>query len=285
MVGDIAVFLTTLLALLSLWAAIKEGWRRTLGRRGDLYRRLARLGVGGQLSFFEAVIGEPPAIKSTVGGTTLEEEGESVVERPKDFTQSFFVDRHFYLQTISDESETVQAFSVTTRHRRFTPTFTGLPKPGLSSRVWLWMRYRERAGYFFKVKLGRTTFSEIEGEPLFIRAWTAVRAAAYCEAHGGGNPSYYQTFVLTSSTAAGVAPGGPPLDLANALGHGDWSPGGDSEAPAEFKEIPGIEEFRREAVITTYSVLAMAPDMYPETSFGPHGDAGVPQLAGTRSPI
>jgi hypothetical protein len=296
---DLGVVLGALVALRTLWAAAKVRYGRTLGRRRDLYDRLARLGVGAQLSFFEAVIGEPPAIKRAVPGKTLElvtfeptdreaatpgtrrwwrrrrpedEEAEDpVVERPKDFTESIFLDRYFFLQTISDESQTVQAFSVTTRHRRFKPTFTGLREEGALRRFWFRVRHGEKAGRLFKIELGRTTFAELD-EPHFIRAWVGARPAAYSEAHGGGNPTYYQTFVLTASTAAAIGPAGPLLEIAAALEHGDWSPGGDSSAPDEFEDIPGIDEFRQQTAITTYSVLAFSPDMYPDTTFGPHGD-------------
>ncbi len=270
--ADFAVIVPTVVGVLTLWAVVKEAWKRTLGRRGDLYRRLARLGPGAQLSFFEAIIGEPPAMKFPVEGVTFDEDEGDIVERHATFTQSLFVDPYLFLQTISDQGGTVEAFSVTTRRRWFRPTFTGLPRPpSRSRRAWLWLRYFGKPGYLFRIKLGRTTFSDIEEEPRFVRAWVTPRTAAYSEAHGGGTPTLHQTFVLTTSTAAGVAPSGPLLDVADGIGHGDWAAGGDS-TPAEFKDIPSIDEFRREAVITTYTVSLIPPDMWPDTGFGPHGD-------------
>ncbi len=205
---EIALLLGALVALRTLATALSERWKRTLGRRGDVYRRLARLGVGAQLSFFAAVIGEPPAIKRAVMGTTYdlvspdraeaekqrpgrrrwwrraheeEEEREeaTIIEQPKTFTESIFVDRYFFLQTISDESGTVEAFSVTTRHRRFNPTFTGLPRPSRRlERAWRWIRSRGYPGYFFKIKLGRTTFSEAGGARKRNRPLTSLETHA-----------------------------------------------------------------------------------------------------------
>lgn len=48
-------------ALFAMWEAIRRRYRTTIGRRSGNYRRLARLGTGAQLSFFESVLGEPPA--------------------------------------------------------------------------------------------------------------------------------------------------------------------------------------------------------------------------------
>ena len=94
-----------------------------------------------------------------------------------------------------------------------------------------------------------------------------MRAGAYSEAHGGGAPLLYQTFVLTASTA-GFPPAGPLPEIASALGHGEWSPGDrrsdprmspSEPVPEEFEDIPKIGEMRR--------------DMGADASFGPSADA------------
>lgn len=65
-----------LLALLGVIAVLRGWYRRTVGRRQENYRRLARLGTNAQLSFFSAVLGDPPAFRRTLIGsiTTLPEE-------------------------------------------------------------------------------------------------------------------------------------------------------------------------------------------------------------------
>jgi hypothetical protein len=154
-------------ALLGLAAALRGWYRRTPGRRRDRYERLARLGTGAQLSFFISVLGEPPAIRTTIekkvrkfvprdeaaddvgetddAATPPQDEedlgGEFVVV-PEAFTECFFIDRDYYVQTISDADETVLAFSVTTRKGRFAPTFTMLPRPRPIDRI----RWRLQVG-------------------------------------------------------------------------------------------------------------------------------------------
>jgi hypothetical protein len=61
--GTVAVFLA---AALSLMAGARSRWRRTIGRRRDHYRRLGRLGANAQVSFFNAVLGAPPALRRSL---------------------------------------------------------------------------------------------------------------------------------------------------------------------------------------------------------------------------
>lgn len=53
-------------ALIAVWRTLGSWYRRTLGRRRDRYERLARLGTQAQLTFFESVLGEPPAMRRTI---------------------------------------------------------------------------------------------------------------------------------------------------------------------------------------------------------------------------
>jgi hypothetical protein len=164
-VGDYGRALTTALGvaapLVGLFFAIRSRYRQTLGRRRERYQRLARLGVGAQLSFFISVLKDPPAMRRTLDGEVTEfaEPGHPMydpakvtpgdidnaheVKLPKNYTECFFIDRDYYVQTISDDDETILAFSVTTRNQRFTPTFTRVPEPSwviqLKERVQIWI--------------------------------------------------------------------------------------------------------------------------------------------------
>jgi hypothetical protein len=64
---DVLTFVPIVAALLVFAATLRGWYRRTIGRRRDRYRRLARLGTNAQLSFFTSVLGEPPAIRRTRG--------------------------------------------------------------------------------------------------------------------------------------------------------------------------------------------------------------------------
>jgi hypothetical protein len=294
-------------AALAVAAAAREGYRRTLGRRRDRYARLARLGTGTHLSFFEAVLGEPPAIRRTVTKNVYEyidsddprydpaladpddDSHELVV--PAEFVECIFVDRDYYVQTVSDFDDTVLAFSVTTRRRRFRPRFQTPPNPGLRERI----RWRRESGEgfkpLFKVRLGRTTFDELDDDdpddfaPPHFRAESGARMARYAEFAYFGNPGFYLTYVFSANIAW---PGRAPWELIQTIveeaGHFEWpyplrpDPAEPDEAPdpaaePDWEQLRAVRRFRREAVITTVTV--MHPNLWTEnfpTTFGPHGD-------------
>jgi hypothetical protein len=168
--GEGAALLAGLAALLVILSAARRRWRETLGRRADRYARLARLGTGAHLSFFSAVLGEPPAMRSSVAREDYAklvspedpdfdagqaENGMQWRHVRKRFLVSTFIDRDYYVQVISDDDETVLAFSVTTRSKRFQPV---LQVPFLIGRFERW-RWRRRYGQPYKppvyLKLGR----------------------------------------------------------------------------------------------------------------------------------
>jgi hypothetical protein len=61
-VGTGLAYAPALAAVLALLAAVRAWYKRTLGRRRDRYDRLSRLGTNAHLTFFTAVLGEPPAM-------------------------------------------------------------------------------------------------------------------------------------------------------------------------------------------------------------------------------
>jgi hypothetical protein len=61
--ADVGSIMAAILGAVAAAGTIRAAWRRTVGRRRDLRRRLARLGVGYQVTFFEAVLGGPPAMR------------------------------------------------------------------------------------------------------------------------------------------------------------------------------------------------------------------------------
>jgi hypothetical protein len=162
-------------AVITLAGPVQSFFRRTLGRKWDLYTRLYRLGAGAQLDFFIAVIGEPPALRDTVEvdirysstARALEDDPPSAKQR---FLRSTFVDPLFYVVTISDEDEAVLGFSITTRRRRFTPTFYAPRAPSFRRRVVGRLPFVPLESYWLvRFRLGRTTFSKaasnLEGTP------------------------------------------------------------------------------------------------------------------------
>jgi hypothetical protein len=198
--------------------------------------------------------------------------GAHRIHTTRAFTECVFIDRDFYLQTISDHDETVLAFSVTTRRRRFAPTFEG---PRKFSRLENW-RIRRRIGEkwspLFRIKLGRTRCSEIEPDgapPARVRAWLGARLFHYNEFRYWGNPGSYQTYVFSANSS------GPRVPLGNVAAvqqeiDNEW----DSETNTpDWASLPLTHKFRRETAIT-YTVVAQTlwVENFP-TSFGAFADA------------
>jgi hypothetical protein len=309
---DFVTFVATLLggiaALMVVGASARTLYRRTLGRRHDRYERLARLGTGAHLSFFVSVLGEPPAIRHTITKNSVRIVGPGEpgfdptvpvdspdnptqeVWEPEGFTECFFVDRDYYVQTISDDDETVLAFSVTIRRERFRPTLWIPRKRTAVERFRHALSYRRWPRPVAKVKLGRTRFADLDSKdpdnwaPPHFRASMGARSAFYSEFHYFGNPGHYQHYVFTSGTNT---PGGGEFhrigQAAQQAGFQEWpyparrdpddlwQPPPPENQP-EWEAIPDAAAFRRSAVITTYTViLRLWPENYPST-FGPHGD-------------
>jgi hypothetical protein len=310
---DVATFIATVLggvaALLALSAWVQGRYRRTLGRRRDRYERLARLGTGAQLSFFVAVLGEPPAIRRTVTTNSVELVGSDDprfdpaavdpddeapmqdIWQPRDFTECFFIDRDYYVQSISDHEDTVLAFSVTVRRRRFRPTLWVPAKLPFVERLEVLRSAHVWPRPLATVKLGRTRFADLDSKdpehwaPPHFRAGAGARWVSYSEFHSYGNPGHYQTYVLS---AGSNAPGRGELHRVFAVvdqaGFAEWPypdrwdpddwqrPPPSSEEP-DWADIPDAALLRKHTAITSYTVIG--PGLwyinFPST-FGPHGD-------------
>jgi hypothetical protein len=203
-----------------LW--LRRLLRRTVGRRRDHYARLERLGTNAQLAYFTSALGEPPAFRRTVVSKVhvLSEEVKfaaseearepEVIEKEKTFQECIYLDRDYFVQTVVDEDESVVAYSVTTRSRRFKPK---LRSPGFHyvERGWLMRKLRreQRRVPLFDVRLGATVFGALE-EPQKLSGSLGARTFNYWEAHWLGNPGHYQWYVF-SINDFGAALSDPPI--------------------------------------------------------------------------
>lgn len=275
-VADAGSFVGAAAAFLVLAGAVRTWYRRTLGRRRDRYERLGRLGTGAHLSFFESVLGEPPAMRRSYAAEVkaYSPEIQDMVSVERLFLECFFIDRDYYVQAICDEDASVIAFSVTTRSKRFRPIFSFPPKPSRAQR----RRWKEMTGEsfkpFFRIALGRTRFEALgQDEPSPQRkAETGARTFSYTELYYFGNPGNYQSFGFTASSAAHQAEIGPIGDVVEELGR-DWVGGVGEEDSPQLAGLAGLRAFRHETPVTTYTVLgsSVGLDQYPG-GFGPHGD-------------
>jgi hypothetical protein len=173
--------------------------------------------------------------------------------------RSIFVDRDFFVQTITDSDDTVLAFSVTTRNRRFAPTFEWPPNIGWRERRRLSKQWGETYRPQVRVRLGHTRFSDFGDEERYDFAGPRFRISvgahnyAYSESTSPGNPGDYQTFVFTASD---VAPGpfGDGTSVRADLAGEEWPSADDGRA---WNEMSEARRFRRETVVTTYTVIGM----------------------------
>jgi hypothetical protein len=279
-------------ALIVISATIRELWRMTLGRRSDRYRRLSRLGTGAQLSFFTAVLGEPPAMSRTVLKADFKEfigsddpafdpasEGSQERLVSRRFGVSTFIDRDYFVQVITDRDQTVIAYSVTARSNWFRPVLELPRRPGPITRL----RWRRKFGPWrpvVRVTLGRTTFADLdpsnpdEFNGPHLRINMGAHNHAYSEIEYKGNPGYYQSFVWTASDAARQGRFGLGMSVQQEVGGDEWPNQDDASTGPEWQTMRDTQRFRRETVITTYTVIGprLWLENYPLDRFGPWVD-------------
>jgi hypothetical protein len=258
-----------LAAAIVVLAALRGVYRRTLGRRRDRYGRVDRLGTNAQLSFFTAVLGEPPAMRRSLNATlhrySEEEQGEYLEQVV--LWENVYVDRDFYVQVLTDIDNSVLGFAVTTRSNRFRPK---LVSPGSLWHEPGWLRRRLRLDGrltpIFKVRLSKTRFREL-GQPMKLSGGMGAHTFSYWEAHWLGNPGNYQYYVFGVNDAGAKA-----FDSASVLfpPESNWEVHWRDDAGTDFHAVSHLASFRRAAVINTYAVIGptMTIDDYP-LPFGP----------------
>lgn len=192
--GDVASIAAAILAAVAILGSVLSLWRRTLGRRRAMTCRVKRLGIGAQLSYFVAVLGEPPAIRQPMElddhpwVTAQDPEGPDDEPAPRtglaerlrrtlrpsevsedtplgeiklpQLDQVLWSFPDCWVQAFVDDTESILGFSVTQRSRRFKPTFS-FPPNARRPRWWrVWGRHRDFEP-FFSVRLGETRLAEV----------------------------------------------------------------------------------------------------------------------------
>jgi hypothetical protein len=219
--------LAAIVAALTLLSLLRNGYRRSLGSRRDASRRLSRLGTNAQLSFFTAVLGEPPAFSKRF---------ESSDDDPTDqrLREYVYVQRYFYLHVVVTSDDGVVAFSLTTRSPRFKPKFRFGDRRNVSG---------------MRVQLGSTRFSEVGSYPKRIRGLVRDSWCLYQEWYDLGEVAGNQQLILginesgwswAPSMARIVRAGQSLFDTK----HSGYEP-----------ENRALEEFRRTARPNSYSVV------------------------------
>jgi hypothetical protein len=266
-IGDIAGIVGAVAALIGLRDLARSLYKRTIGRRGDLTRRLQRLGTGGQLDYIESVLGEPPAMRGSFARErpdyrTPREEGEEPPLVTHRYLQCTFVNALCYVQTVSDEDDTVVGFSITTRSRRFHPELSfPARRVSLQERLLATVtRGRKRPGDT-RVILGQTTFTQARpGSPRHVLASHGNKYWSYAEISSGSNPTFYQDLVLAATRVS------PELQSLVGIQNGEW------EVRPETVWPEWISPLRSKAVVTTIAVSRMGFPAKDWPTFGPTVD-------------
>lgn len=215
---------------------------RWFGRRRDHYRRLRRLGVNAQLDFFTSVLGQPPAIRRSVTATVrvLASDGDDLVDEERTFQECIYVDPTYFVDALIDSDESVMAFAVTTRSKRFHPTLASAPKGSVPRLV---------------VKLGVTRFSDLPITPDRLIASVGARRLWYGEIYYLGNPGHYLSFVCSVADSGYFRWEGIALPVDTANGEYDFDHRAGIEGDEAILEQPLIRRFRRSASMNTWAVV------------------------------
>lgn len=179
-------------AIVAIWGgaagaykAVLPLYRKTIGSRRDLARRLNQLAAGVTTRYVEERFGAPafarelPQPRTTLTGAPLI---DPVTEGVRELV---YRERHAWLQTLINDQDAVLRFSITVTDRRFK------------------FQIRDLAFGHMSAKLGRSHFADIRtsADP----AGRALRIGAhnheYAEAYWFGNPGNYQYFVLSKNDA------------------------------------------------------------------------------------
>lgn len=207
--------------------------------------------------------------------TDSDEADFDLVQLRVEMSEVIWVDRHYYVQALVDGDESVLAFAVTTRHRRFRPKYEGPSPPSWLERARILSRFR-RGGYtrqpLLTVRLLKTRFAALDNTPRATFANLGLRRFNYAEAHWFGNPGAYQHFVLAWNDAGASSSGWPDPTLIFGEGMGvfrtgAWAAGPHPPSPNE------VLDFRRQSTFNTYAVVG--PRFHIEdfpVSFGPDLD-------------
>lgn len=229
--------LSSLTTIKSGFLALYQLYRSTLGYKRSLIRDLNQLSVGVNLDYFQQILGSPVFVNSL----------------PENHSEHIFVSKHVYVQAITDSLNTVQLFSVTTRNyhfkpvlniQRFNPTFC------LSSSV--------------QIVLGKTKFVDLDvsGKPRSLASNLGAAQFSYYEEHSFGSAGNFNSFFF-SVNPAGCDPWHGFYRIDTLLYHpivkNGWS---------DIRD-PQVADFRKEALINTYTIRASLPNDVRFLRFGP----------------
>ncbi|KJL04353.1 ETEC_3214 domain-containing protein [Priestia aryabhattai] len=161
---SLATAIALISGLLSSGKEIKNFLLDTFLRETVLYEKIDKLNTGVQISYFNKLLDKPVIIRPW-GGTLF----------PK-YKEYIYVNDDFFVKSITDESNTVLYYGVTTRKQGFNPK---LP-------------------YVFgeDLKLGKTQIGEIKATPENFVIDASSKFEYYHESYYFGNPGKYRSYLI-----------------------------------------------------------------------------------------
>jgi hypothetical protein len=231
-------------AAIGICKLLLDLWRRTLGRRRRWIRLYRQLSLGLQLDYAFELFGKAAYKREVRDG-----DDNAVTEYVWPLAEDG------YLQTIISEDFTIIRYSLTTRTKRFHPRL----KMGCDG----------NSGIFF-VKLGRTTFAEIPGEPTDIYLARGASFSEYGENRYLGRPGKFADWICShNQMGAGKLEAIPlniPIDDSAERLSPDWY---DKLSEADRSQV---HSFRANTTVNTVTVSRLPHTNPGKLSFGPRSE-------------
>jgi hypothetical protein len=259
--GGVTSFLTTaasLVAALAVAKALLEWWRRGPGRRRRWWSLFSRVALQVRADYVIELFGEPTYRQCREGrrfkfyndANKINYEVVTFIERV------WLLANDGYLQVLSDETDNVVRYSLTSRNRKFHPR---IPIGNVSGN-------RPE----FLVRLGRTLFSEIPPEPrrVYRGPHGATAPYEYRQSYYFGRPGGYADWTC-SYNAAGSAPVTPlPYTVPVPPWEGDL-PGRGWIASLNDEQRNELNLSREHTVVNTFTIEHSQSDRSGKISYGP----------------
>src|SRR5215208_4583736 len=109
----VASILAAVLTAQGVGKLVSNFFKNTIGRRRDHYSRISRLAPMTRVEYFSSVLGQPPAMKLA--------RSRRMANATDPCTENVWIDRDYYVSALADSTDTIFAFSVTTRSEEFNP--------------------------------------------------------------------------------------------------------------------------------------------------------------------
>lgn len=167
LLGIILILISSIVTLITDVPTIYKLVKEQVFYQSYIKTKIENLVAGSQVSNFIKDFGEP---------VLVEDLGDN---KYKDY---IFINKLFYIDTVTDLNGNVMQYAITTRDPNFNPVF--------KSPVY------DTFGHQYKVILGRTKFADLPEAPNDVNACVGAHTWSYYETHYLGNPSNYQTYAF-----------------------------------------------------------------------------------------